>query len=391
MKLQVVCQHYYPESYPLTRMCPLMVKNGDTVRVLTGLPNYPEGKIYPGYHGFKHRKEQLDGVDVVRAALIPRGKSNIGLFLNYVSFAFFGTIRAFFLKKDFDAVLVIQTSPISMALPGMLLKALTKKPLYIYTFDLWPESLVSGGVKPGSTLYRLIGRFSRWIYRSADKILISSKGFKSYFADVHGITESVHYLPFYAEDMPLPKAEKPSKQTHLVFAGNIGHLQSVETLVKTAKLLEDTDVQISIAGDGSAKADCQVLAKELGVKNLTFLGKLPFSKMPALYASADALVLSLAHNDLIAHTLPNKLLGYMSAGKPILVSAGGEAARVVKEAGCGFSAPAEDESALADQIRQFIAADDKHTLGRNARKYYEQHFTTDIFLKTLERLMASNS
>ncbi len=388
MKLQVVCQHYYPESFPLTRMCPLLAENGDTVRVLTGLPNYPEGKIYKGYHGFRNRRQRLDGVDIVRASLIPRGKSNIGLFLNYASFAFFGTLRALFLKKDFDAILVIQSSPVSMALPGMLLKRLTKKPLYIYTFDLWPESLVSGGVKPDSRIYNMVGKFSKWVYASADKIFVSSEGFREYFKDVHGIHENVHYLPFYETDMHLPEAEKSAKRTHLVFAGNIGHLQSVQTLVKAAKLLENTDVFISVAGDGSAKAECEKLTEELEVRNLVFLGKKPFSEMPALYASADALVLTLAKNDLIAHTLPNKLLGYMAAGKPIIVSADKEATRILTVAKCGYAAPAEDEAALAKAICDFIDDKDKSMLGKNARQYYESHFTTDIFLKTLKSLMA---
>ncbi|MEX1308206.1 MAG: glycosyltransferase, partial [Eubacteriales bacterium] len=133
---------------------------------------------------------------------------------------------------------------------------------------------------------------------------------------------------------------------------------------------------------------CEKLAEELNVKNLVFSGKKPFSEMPALYASADALVLTLAANDLIAHTLPNKLLGYMAAGKPIIACADKEAARVVDEAKCGFTAPAEDDEALAESIREFIATSDKATLGKNARKYYENHFTTDIFLKTLKSLMA---
>ncbi|MEX1307779.1 MAG: glycosyltransferase family 4 protein, partial [Eubacteriales bacterium] len=286
MKLQVVCQHYYPESFPLTRMCPLLAENGDKVRVLTGLPNYPEGKIYKGYRGFKNRRQHLEGVSIVRAGLIPRGQSNFGLLLNYVSFAFLATIRAFFLSKDFDAVLVIQSSPVSMALPGMLLKRLTKKPLYIYTFDLWPESLVAGGVQPGSRVYRLIKKFSKWVYASADKIFVSSDGFRDYFRDIHGLSDHVHYLPFYEADMTLPKAKKPTGKTHLVFAGNIGHLQSVATLVKAAKRLEDTDVFISVVGDGSEKLACEKLAEELNVKNLVFSGKKPFSEMPALYASA---------------------------------------------------------------------------------------------------------
>ena len=389
MNIQVVCQHYFPEQYPLTRICPELVSRGHSVHVLTGLPNYPEGRIYPDYRGFKNRRQVIDGVEVVRCALIPRGKSKIGLFLNYASFAFFGIIKTLFIKKDFDAILVLQSSPVSMAIPGMVLKALTKKPLYIYTFDLWPESLVSGGIKPDTTVYNIVKRLSKWIYKSADKIFVSSRRFKHYFNDIHDISDGISYLPFYSEDVYYdaePYVTEDKAAINLVFAGNIGQMQSVETIVKAAKLLEDRDVFFHIVGDGSAKDACEAVARVLDVKNLKFYGRMDFSLMPSIYAMADAMLITLTDNDLIAYTLPNKVLSYMAAAKPILVCANGEAADTVKDADCGFTASAEDVGGLVKIVNAFIASGRKQELADNARNYYEKHFTIELFIKKLKSL-----
>jgi len=390
MNIQVVCQHYYPEQYPLTRICADLAKKGHNISVLTGLPNYPEGYIYKDYRFGKNRRQTIDGVNIVRSFLFPRGKSKAGLFINYASFAFFSMIKALFIKKDFDAILVIQSSPVTMAMAGMVLKRLTKKPLYIYTFDLWPESLVSGGVKPGSKIYNIIKSLSKWIYQSADRIFVSSKKFEEYFYKVHSIKGNIDYLPFYADDSFLgvekPKEDK-SDTLDLVFAGNIGQMQSVETIIKAAKYLEKEKVFFHIIGDGSAKEKCETLANESKIKNLKFYGRMDFSKMPEMYTMADAMLITLSNNELISYTLPNKVLSYMAAGKPIIAGVNGEAAKVIRDAECGYVADAEDYMGLADVIREFIKTENKEELSKNSRKYYNNNFTMDIFIERLKKLM----
>jgi len=389
VNLQVVCQHYYPEQYPLTRICPELAKRGHSIHVLTGLPNYPEGKIYPGYKGVQNRKQIIEDVDVVRCSLIPRGKSKVGLFLNYISFALSGMFRALFLKKDFDAILVIQSSPVTMAMPARVLKALTKKPLYIYTFDLWPESLVSGGVKPGSFIYRIVKRLSRNIYQSADKIFVSSRRFRNYFESIHGISDNIYDLPFYMEDIFLdtkPLRAIDSSVTNLVFAGNIGQMQSVETIISAANLLKAEKVFFHIIGDGSARESCEKQAKALSLNNVKFYGRMNFSKMPEAYAMADAMLVTMANNDLISYTLPNKVLSYMAAEKPIIACANGEASDTINEALCGFTCHAEDAEALASIIRTFMQSKNKKLLAENARDYYLKHFTLEIFIENLKSL-----
>lgn len=389
MKIQMICQHYYPEQYPLTKICSDLVKKGHDVSILTGLPNYPEGHIYNDYKFGKNRKQVIDGVKINRCFLIPRGKSKAGLFLNYISFAVSSMIKALFLKKDFDAILVIQSSPVTMAMPGMVLKKLSKKPFYIYSFDLWPESLVSGGVASKSFIYKMVLKLSEFIYKSADKIFISSRKFESYFNEVLKIKDNIHYLPFYADESFLDIKNKISddKTINLVFAGNVGKMQSVKTIVYAANEIKKNNIKFHIVGDGSALSSCKELADKLETKNIKFYGRMDFSKMPEVYAMADAMLITLADNKLISYTLPNKVLSYMAAGKPIIASASGEIKNIIKEAKCGFTADSEDYIGLKNAILRFIKSSDKMDLAKNAKNYYNNNFTIDIFIKRLFEFM----
>jgi len=383
MKLQFVCQHFYPEQYPLYKICIDLAKDDNDVRILTGVPNYPEGFIYRAYRGFKRRKETIDGVKVVRCGLIARGHSNARLFLNYLSFAITSSIKAFFIKKDFDAIVAIQTSPILMVACGVVLKRLTKKPFIIYCFDLWPESLAAGGVMPSSKIYKLFLKISKYLYGKADKIFVSSKKFEEYFNEVLDISGNIYHLPFYDSSKFLKIKPKPKNgRIDLVFAGNIGKMQSVETIVKAANELKEQNVFFHIIGDGSAKSDCEKLATDYMLKNIRFYGIMPSSKMPEWYEKADAMLITLADNKLISYTLPNKMLSCTASGRPIIASANGELSERIIEAKCGFVSRAEDYIALCASIRTFIASDKKQNMGQNARSYFKANFTKKIFLQT---------
>jgi glycosyltransferase involved in cell wall biosynthesis len=382
MKLQFVCQHFYPEQYPLSKICFDLASDGNDVRILTGLPNYPEGHIYKGYKFFKRRSETIKGVKVKRCGLIARGHSKVRLFFNYISFAITSCFKALFIKRDFDAIIVIQTSPITMVLPAIVLKKLTGKPMYIYTFDLWPESLTAGGVNHDSKIYKPIYKLSKNIYKSANKIFTSSKQFKEYFSDVLSISDNIYHLPFYDNDMFLTVGKKPLKNNFvdLIFAGNIGKMQSVQTIIKAANELKDQAIFFHIIGDGSSKKDCESLAKSFDLQNIKFYGKIDFSKMPEVYEMADAMLITLADNKLISYTLPNKVLSCTAAAKPIITCANGETSQVINEAGCGFTSQAEDYLGLKNAIDNFINCDDKKQLGLNARKYFKENFTKEIFI-----------
>jgi len=391
LKVLVICQYFYPEQFRVNEMCFELARSGVEVTVLTGLPNYPEGKIHPDYRRGQKRNENIHGVAVKRAPLVGRGSNRIALSLNYISFSISASVKALFFQKNFDLIFVYQLSPVTMALPGILLKRLTGKPLIHYCHDLWPASASAAGIEQGNYLYRTLLAVSRWIYRQSDEIVISSRQFEDYFRNVLSIERKFVYLPVFAESAfeELSTVKTERAEIHFVFAGNIGKMQSVETILYAAKELIDEDrIRIHIVGSGTTRNKCQQLAEDLGVYNVTFYGHLSLSELPFYYSLADAMIVTLRANQTLSYTLPNKVQSYMAAGKPIVGAIDGETRKVIEESGCGYCAAAEDYKALAAMIRKFASEKDRHEqFGINAKNYYDRHFSKTQFFEKLNKLL----
>ena len=390
MKILVVCQHYWPEPYPLEDACEELAKRGHTVHVVTGIPNYPMGYIYPEYRHGKNRHQQRNGVKITRTFTIGRRNNLVFRFLNYFSFPLFSVLHVLRLKEEYDVVFTNQTSPVMMVSAALAYAKKWKKKVVLYSMDLWPASVSAGGVREGSLIYRIFYWISDRLYRGADKILITSRMFRAYFDEQFGIRgDRVEYLPQYADSMfeVCPPREKDGL-VNLVFAGNIGAAQSLDTVLQAAKLLEtEENLRWHIVGDGSELTTLKAMAADLQLPNVVFHGRKPLEEMPAYYAMADAMLVTLTKDPMISMTLPGKVQSYMATGKPILAAADGEIPEVIRASGCGFCARAEDAQGLADAVRAFLSCEDKETLGHNARTYYENHFTRNLFMDHLERVL----
>lgn len=387
MNILFLCQYYYPEPFRHNDICEALVQRGHRVTVVTGTPNYPEGEIYPGYGQGAHAEEMINGVRVVRLPLIPRKTGAVYRLLNYYSFVWSSERYLRRCRETFDVVFAYQLSPVMMADAGIHWAKKHGKKVVLYCLDLWPDSLVSGGVGKNSLIYRFFYHVSRRIYRSADVLLASSRAFAHYFKKEFGIT-GAEYLPQYAEDIFAPEQCRKAENDRLdlMFAGNIGAAQSVDTILEAAKLTRNEPIHWHIVGDGSEYQRLVEKAKEL--PNVTFYGRRPLSEMPRFYAMADGMLVTLHRDPVISLTLPGKVQSYLAAGKPILAAGDGEIARVIRDADCGLCGKAEDGAALAENARGLRAAD----LGeksRNARAYYEVNFQKERFLTRLELALKS--
>ncbi|PYI52934.1 glycosyltransferase family 4 protein [Paenibacillus flagellatus] len=395
MKILVICQYFHPEQFRVNDICFELAKSGYELTVLTGLPNYPSGVVDRKYRGFRNRKEVINGVQVFRSWLIGRGNNKISLALNYISFALSAIIKTFSFKKNFDLILIYQLSPITMALPGIMLKKMIKKPLVLYCHDLWPESIASAGISSNSKIYSLVYKLSRWIYMQSDEIFTSSKMFEQYFREVLEIQKPITHLPVYAESLfeSVVMKKKDAQECNLLFAGNIGEMQNVETILYAANELKNEPyIKFHIVGGGSSLNKCEELCGRLGIKNVFFYGQHPVNEMPRFYAMADAFLITLKANKVISYTLPNKVQSYMAAGKPIIGAINGETQSLIKEAKCGLCGAAEDYKELAANIRKFVEEKEMQPIyGQNARKYYDNHFSKQIFMQRLKELLKNSS
>ena len=388
MKILVVCQYYYPEPFRHPDICEELVKRGHEVTVVTGLPNYPMGEIYEGYRNGKKRDEVRNGVKIHRCFTIGRRHGALFRFLNYYSYAFSSARYVKRLSGEFDVVFVNQLSPVMMANAAFAYKKRYGTKVVLYCLDLWPESLVAGGIKRGSLVYNIFYNISKKIYKQADKILVTSRMFSDYFKNEFGIT-GTEYLPQYSETVFTPDIckKRTFDTVDLMFAGNIGEAQSIDTIIKAAKLTGDIScLRWHIVGDGSELENIKRMAQ--GLDNVIFHGRKPLQEMPEYYAMADAMLVTMKKDPMLSMTLPGKVQTYMAAGKPIIGAIDGETALILKDAGCGICGSAEDETELAENVRKFMNMD-KSELGKNARAYYEKHFDKNIFIEKTEQILSN--
>lgn len=392
-KILVICQYYKPEPFRISDICEEMVRRGHEVHVVTGYPNYPEGVLYDGYGKGKHIDEVIKGVRIHRCYTIPRKTGTINRMLNYYSYAI--TSVAYVLSKkciasdgkSFDTVFCNQLSPVIMAHAAIAYKRKYKVPAIMYCLDLWPESLIAGGIERKSFVYKYFHFVSKNIYKRMDKILITSRMFADYLKKEFGIDEEhTQYLPQYAEGIFEQISEKKENgMFDFMFAGNIGAVQSVETIIKAAEILKNESVKFHIVGGGTDLERLQKMATGLNLDNVNFYGRRPLEEMPLFYEKADAMLITLSADPVLSLTLPGKVQSYMAVGKPIIGAIDGETRAIIEDAECGFCGKAEDADELARNIRRFVDDSMRKKMGWNARKYYEEHFEKSKFIDRLER------
>ncbi len=392
MKILVVCQHYWPEPYPLSDICEELVRRGHIVHLITDVPNYPMGITYPEYKHFKNRDQEHNGVKITRTFTVARRHNTIFRVLNYYSYAVSSTIKALLLKEDYDVVFTNQTSPVMMSTAAAAYAKKHHKKVVMYCMDLWPACLAAGGMKPQSPIYKLFGKISGRIYRKMDRILITSQMFQDYLVQQHNVDrEKIGYLPQYANAVfdDMQQITESKDTVDLMFAGNVGAAQSLNTVIDAAEILKDVpNLRWHIVGDGSELENLKEMAKEKCLDQVIFHGRKPVEEMPKHYAMADAMLVTLTADEFISLTLPGKVQTYMAAGKPIIGAANGEIPLAIERAQCGFCTHAESAEGLAQAVKSFLECENKEELGRNAKRYYENNFTRKLFMEQLEMELA---
>lgn len=386
MKILIISQRYWPENFRITDIAETLVTLGHDVTVLTGLPNYPKGYIFDGYKKGENRIQEHNGVKIIRAKEIERRNNIVYRFLNYYSFPYYAKKIVKKLDKDFDVVLINELSPIMGAEPGLLYKKLYGTKVVMYEMDLWPESLLAGGIKKDSFLYNHYKKVSAKIYSQCDKILVSTKEHIDYIKALPHCSElDIEYLPQYAESI----FEESNYQTvdngimDLMFAGNIGKAQSVDTIIKAANILKnDHKFMFHIVGAGSELDNCKKLAEELDTTNVIFYGNKPLSEMPEMYALADVMLVTLEDKPYANMTIPGKVQSYMAVGKPVIGAIKGSCANFVKNNEIGYTCQSENHEELANLIKH-LDLKQLRIIGEHSKQVYFAKYSKSIFMDKL--------
>lgn len=409
MNILIVTQYFWPENFKVNDLALEFKKRGHKVTVLTGEPNYPEGKFYSGYSFFRPKRELWNGIEINRIPLIPRGNGKgFYLLLNYISFALSGYFLApsRLKKQSFDLIFVFQLSPITLAMPAIRIKQKMGIPMYFWVLDLWPETLYALGVVKSKLGKKWVEQFVKWIYSKCDKLLISSYSFKKSLLH-HGVQENrIIYLPNWAEDVftnPTLSStisdvlEKRFSDLEgnfkIMFAGNIGEAQDIDTVLNAAVLLKDRkNITWLFVGDGRFRVHLEEAINSRGLSETVYLlGRHPIEAMPYFFSKADVMLASLKPDPVFALTVPAKIQTYMASKKPILSMVSGEGNTIVQQAACGLTCESGDYVQLAHNasLMAQYSSQELSDMGENGFAFYSQNFQKDKLIDRLENFLSS--
>jgi colanic acid biosynthesis glycosyl transferase WcaI len=407
VRILILSQYYWPEPIPKpTELAQALRESGDTVNVVTGFPDYPSGQIYSGHHLRLIRRETIAGVQVMRTFEYPyHGTRAIGRFLNYISFMMSAPLSALFLPKI--DVIYVWHPPLTIGVAAWLISRIRKVPFVYDVQDIWPEAAVlSGMLKPGLTV-RCLSILERFVYNRADHLITVTEGARANLMSKGVSAGKVSVLPHWFAPEPFAenndadreriRAENDWEDKFVVlFAGNLGLVQGLDTIVNAADLLRnEARIRIVFVGDGADKAR---LVKRVCLMSLEetvqFIERQAIEKMPGLIAASDALLAHLKKSELSNYVIPTKTLAYLAGGRPIVMAMQGAASDLVHAAGAGITVPPEDPLALANGIRELstVSAKARTCMGNSGRSYLRSHFSKDVvvpeYRKLLKRVIA---
>ena len=393
----IISPLFNPEMNRVNDIVDHLLKNKYKVTVLCPIPNYPKGKYYKNYGIFKKRYQKINDLTILRILVYPRKNgSKINLFLNYLSFILFSIIPAVILCfKKFDLIFVNQLSPITIAIPGIIIKKMKRIPLVMWVTDLWPESVKDGGNLKSNFLPNILLPIVKYIYKNCSEILVSSRSF------IESVSEKTNnkvitYMPQWSEEIFtnidqsnfIYKPMEKIKGFTILFAGNIGVAQDFDTLIKAMNEIKNLDIHLVVLGEGRAKKDALKKVKRYDLKNsISFLGSFPLETMPYFFNQSDALLISLKKSEIFSRTIPSKTQPYMSSGKPILTNADGEVSQIINEAKCGLTSDSGDYIALSKNMIKLsqLSKEELNEMAQNSKDYYKENFDREDILMTLEK------
>ncbi|MCW2270322.1 putative glycosyl transferase [compost metagenome] len=366
-----------------------LVAQGFEVEVVTGFPNYPGGKLYAGYRVKFIQREVIDGVTLTRVPLYPsHGQSGIGRVLNYASFAASSLFYGLFAAKKPDVIYAYHP-PLTVGIAASLIRLFRRVPVVYDIQDMWPDTLKATGMFSNEKALKVVARVCDWVYKRVDQIVVLSPGFKRLLIERGVPAQKIDIIYNWcaeemvcAPDAPLPSHFPDASRFRLLFAGNMGKAQSLETVIAAAELLKvrAPAFMFVFLGGGVEVARLRDLAATKGLDNVTFLPGVPMPEVGAYLAHADALLVHLKKDPLFTITIPSKTQAYMAAGKPVLMAVDGDAADLVRAAGCGVVSESDNPESLAEAglALMRLSQQERLEMGRKGQDYYQKELSLRV-------------
>jgi colanic acid biosynthesis glycosyl transferase WcaI len=395
MRILILSQYCFPEtdmkSLPLARK---LQSAGHEVEILTGYPNQPTGKLFPGYSMKLFLSEYIDGIKINRVPLyINHSKSNIKRVMNYLSFMISACFLGVWMIKR-PQIIYTYHGPATTAIPAIFFKYIYRSKIFYDINDYWPDTLEATGMIKNKFILKLVGIFCELSYKFFDNINVVTKGFKQKLLDV-GVPEAKITVVYnWSLPMDSQHSNEFEKYRHIfeenftiIYAGNIGLAQSLSVLIDAALKLKEAEigrVKILLLGDGTQKQYlCDEVKKHDLYEYFHFTGFIPAINVGEFLQAADILLLHLKNDPLFEITLPSKLGSYFSLGKPVLCGVPGESSEIVNAINSGLCFISDDSVDLFNRIILALSLE-KHELermGGNGKKFYDENISIDIGTK----------
>ena len=362
------------------RFVQALAERGVVAEVVTGFPNYPGGRIYPGHRRTWRRREVMAGVTVTRlATYMSHDTSAIRRILCYASFHVTAVIHLLFGARRADLIYVYYPS-LTAGLAAVVVRLFRRTPVILDIQDMWPDSLGASGMMTNRHLLGFAHFLCGVLYRNCSHILVQSPGFRALLIERGVPADKITVVYNWADEVDAPAASTlpagfaPSDGVRFLFAGNMGAAQGLAAVLDAALLVQDAGVAVTFVfmGGGTEHPALQAQAARLGLTNLRFLPRVPMDQVQAYLTAADVLIVHLKDQPLFRVTIPSKTQAYLHAGRPILMAAPGNAADLVLQAGAGLVARPEDPQDLAAQVMVLAAmtAAERAQMGARGRDFY---------------------
>ena len=399
MRILFLTQWFDPEPTPKGMTFIKELSNrGHQIEVLTGIPNYPLGKFYDGYKFKIYNQEFIDGIRIIRVPLYPsHNNSAFKRMITYLTFSISAIFFGLFTTKKADIIYAYH--PPNVGFIASVLSFFKRIPFVHDIQDLWPESFSSTGIINNSYLIKLINILCNFVYMRASILVVISEGFKSRLIERGVKEEKIRVIYNWCDESKIlsnynfdssPRFNESldSSSFNILFAGNMGKAQNLHLVLDAAKILQDkkSSVQYIFIGSGTELEFLQNRSIEEGIKNVIFLPRQPMEKIGAFLRAADILLVILKDDPLFKVTIPSKIQTYMAIGKPILISAAGEPAEIVRKSKSGLVVLPNNSKLLAETSNDFAEMSKKELmrLGRNGKEYYFSKFSLTVGITKLD-------
>ncbi|MDP8265664.1 MAG: glycosyltransferase family 4 protein [Candidatus Aceula meridiana] len=387
----IITERFYPEEFGINDLALAWRAKGFEVAVLTQLPSYPFDKIYDGYTNKLFQKEKWEGIKIYRVCSLMGYRKNVFLkVLNYLWFAFLASFTVLFIGRKYDAIFVYQVGPLTQAIPAMIAKTFFQIKMYLWTLDIWPDTVYAYGFKRGKFSAKLLNWFVGLVYRNCETVFISCRGFKEKI-QCYAPNACIVFAPQWAPSEMNFRDIRSQRCFHegfnFTFAGNIGKVQNLENVIRVFCLAQRRyrDMNLNIIGDGSHLECLKDIASKEKVQNVFFWGRQPLKEMPQWFEESDALIISLVDKPIFSLTVPAKFQAYLASRKPIFCVMRGETASLVKDYNIGLIADPADENAIQSGFENFfnLPQEKAREFKKNMHILLEKEFDHD---KVIQRM-----